>query len=138
MAFIDEIKIKAKAGRGGDGAVRWRHEKFIAKGGPAGGDGGNGGNVHAKAVRDIHILSKHKAKKEFSGEDGGFGGSKSLHGANGADLYIALPTGSVITNLTTGEKYFLENEGQEIMLLKGGRGGFGNEHFKRSTNTTPK
>lgn len=138
MAFIDEIKITAKAGKGGDGVVRWRHEKFINKGGPAGGDGGRGGDVYAKAVRDIHILSKHKSKKEFVAKDGGPGGSKSLHGANGDNMIVELPRGSIITNTLTGEKYSLEKEGQEILLLSGGRGGFGNEHFKRSTNTTPK
>jgi len=66
MAFIDEMKISAAAGRGGNGVVRWRQEKFIPRGGPAGGDGGRGGDFHILAVRDVHILSKYKAKKEFS------------------------------------------------------------------------
>ncbi|MCX6747771.1 MAG: hypothetical protein NTW98_02395, partial [Candidatus Nomurabacteria bacterium] len=80
MAFIDELKIYAEAGRGGDGVVRWRQEKFIPKGGPAGGDGGRGGDFFILAMRDIHILSKYKAKKEFIAERGGDGGAKSLHG----------------------------------------------------------
>lgn len=138
MAFIDEIKIHAEAGRGGDGVVRWRQEKFIPKGGPAGGDGGRGGDFYVVAVRDVNLLSKYKAKKEFSASRGVDGGNKSLHGKKGEDFFLELPIGSVITNLETEEKWQLLKEGEKIMLLKGGYGGFGNEHFKSSTNTTPK
>jgi len=138
MAFIDEIKIHAEAGRGGDGVVRWRQEKFVPKGGPAGGDAGRGGDFYAMAVRDLNILSKYKAKKEFEAEKGEDGGGKSLHGKNGEDFFLELPIGSKIKNLTTGEEWQLSEEGQKILLLKGGYGGFGNEHFKKSTNTTPK
>jgi GTP-binding protein len=138
MAFIDEIKIEASAGRGGDGVVRWRQEKFIPKGGPAGGDGGRGGDFYVLAVRDIHKLSKYKAKKSFSASRGEDGGNKSFHGANGEDFYLELPIGSIITNLETDESWQLIEEGQEFMILRGGYGGFGNEHFKSSTNTTPK
>lgn len=137
MAFIDEIKFYAEAGRGGDGVVRWRQEKFIPKGGPAGGDGGRGGNFFVVAVRDIHILSKYKAKKEFVAERGGDGGAKSLHGKNGEDYVLELPIGSIVKNLGTDEEWQLMEEGEKVMLLKGGYGGFGNEHFKGSTNTTP-
>ena len=137
MAFIDEIKIHAEAGRGGDGVVRWRQEKFVPKGGPAGGDGGRGGDFYAIAVRDLNILSKYKAKKEFEAGRGEDGANKSLHGKNGEDFFLELPVGSVITNLQTDEKWQLLEEGQKEMLLKGGYGGFGNEHFKSSTNTTP-
>jgi len=138
MAFIDEIKIHAQAGRGGDGVVRWRQEKFIPKGGPAGGDGGRGGNFYVLGVRDVHILSKYKAKKEFSAGRGEDGANKSLHGKNGVDYVLELPLGSIITNLKTEESWQLTKEGEKIMILKGGYGGFGNEHFKSSTNTTPK
>ena len=138
MAFIDEIKIYAEAGRGGDGVVRWRQEKFVPKGGPAGGDGGRGGNFYIEAVRDVHILSKYKAKKSFIALRGEDGGNKSLHGKNGDDFVLELPVGSIITNLETDEKWQLTKEGEKIMLLKGGYGGFGNEHFKSSVNTTPK
>lgn len=138
MAFIDEIKIYAEAGRGGDGVVRWRQEKFIPKGGPAGGDGGRGGDFYAQAVRDIHILSKYKAKKSFSAERGEDGGNKSLHGKKGEDSILELPIGSVITNLETEEQWQLLKDGERVLLLKGGHGGYGNEHFKSSTNTTPK
>ena len=138
MAFIDEIKIYAEAGRGGDGVVRWRQEKFVPKGGPAGGDGGRGGNFCVIGVRDIHILSKYKAKKSFIAGRGENGGNKSLHGKNGDDFVLELPIGSIITNLGTDEKWQLMKEGEKFLLLRGGYGGFGNEHFKSSTNTTPK
>ncbi|MFA6585646.1 MAG: GTPase ObgE [Candidatus Paceibacterota bacterium] len=138
MAFVDEIKIYAEAGRGGDGVVRWRQEKFVPRGGPAGGDGGRGGDFYAQAVRDVHVLSKYKAKKSFSAERGEDGGNKSLHGKKGEDFILDLPVGTIITNLETDEQWQLLEEGQKVLLLKGGYGGFGNEHFKSSTNTTPK
>lgn len=135
--FIDEITIHAQAGRGGDGVVRWRREKFIDKGGPNGGDGGRGGSIFAVAVSDINLLSKYKHKKEFSafrGEDG-MGGSK--HGKDGKDLIIELPVGSIITNVESGGSVSLDKVGQKELLLKGGLGGWGNEQFKTSINTTP-
>ncbi len=137
MAFLDELTIYAEAGRGGDGVVRWRQEKFIPKGGPAGGDGGRGGDFFVLGVRDIHILSKYKSKKSFIAGRGGDGKNKSLHGANGEDYFLELPIGSIITNLDTEETWQLTKEGEKIKILKGGYGGFGNEHFKSSTNTTP-
>src|SRR3989344_6327156 len=138
MAFIDEINIYGQAGRGGDGVVRWRQEKFVPKGGPSGGDGGRGGDFFVKAVRDVHILSKYKAKKSFSASRGEDGANKSLHGKNGEDFVLNLPVGSIITNLETDEIWQLSEEGQKFLILRGGYGGFGNEHFKSSTNTTPK
>ena len=138
MAFIDEISIYAEAGRGGNGVVRWRQEKFIPKGGPAGGDGGRGGDFYALAVRDVHILSKYRAKKSFTAGRGEDGGNKSLHGKGGEDFFLQLPIGSIVTNLETDENWQLNQEGEKILLLKGGYGGFGNEHFKSSVNTTPK
>jgi len=137
MAFIDEMNIYAEAGRGGDGVVRWRKEKFVPKGGPSGGDAGRGGDFYILAVRDIHILSKYKAKKSFSAGRGEDGSNKSLHGANGEDFMLELPVGSIVTNLDTDENWQLNQEGEKIMILKGGYGGFGNEHFKSSLNTTP-
>ncbi|MBI2627751.1 GTPase ObgE [Candidatus Nomurabacteria bacterium] len=137
MAFIDEIKIYAEAGRGGNGVVRFRQEKFVPKGGPSGGDAGRGGNFYMVAVRDVHILLKYKTKKSFMAGRGEDGGKKSLHGKNGEDFILKLPIGSVITNLETEERWQLMKEGEKILLLKGGYGGFGNEHFKSSINTTP-
>ncbi len=135
--FIDEIKFYAEAGRGGDGVVRWRREKFIDKGGPSGGDGGKGGDVYAIGVQDIHLLSKYKHQKIFKAERGldGMGGRKQ--GRGGEDLFIKLPVGSIITNIESGGSVSLDKVGQKELLLKGGHGGFGNERFKSSTNTTP-
>src|SRR3989338_3295216 len=138
MAFIDEIKISAEAGTGGDGVVRFRREKFVPKGGPSGGDGGAGGDFYVIAVRDAHLLSKYKAQKSFKAGRGENGGSKSLRGKSGEDFILKLPVGSIITNQETDERWPLMKEGEKILLLKGGYGGFGNEHFKSSTNTTPK
>lgn len=138
MAFIDELTIYAEAGRGGDGVVRWRQEKFIPKGGPAGGDGGRGGDFFIVGVRDIDILSRYKSKKSFIAGRGGDGKNKSLHGANGDDYILELPIGSIVTNLDTDESWQIVKVGEKIKILKGGYGGFGNEHFKSSTNTTPK
>jgi len=135
--FIDEIKFFGKAGTGGDGVVRWRREKFIDKGGPNGGDGGKGGNVIALAIQDIHLLAKYKHKKEFKAERGEDGAGGSRHGKDGKDLIIELPVGSVITNIESGASVSLDKVGQKELLLKGGVGGYGNEQFKSSINTTP-
>lgn len=135
--FIDEIKFFAKAGRGGDGVVRWRREKFIDKGGPNGGDGGKGGDVYAVAVSDINLLAKYKHKKEFRGNDGFEGAGGSRHGKDGKDLIIEFPVGSIITNIESGGSVSLDKVGQKELLLKGGMGGYGNEQFKTSINTTP-
>ena len=135
--FIDEIKFFGKAGRGGDGVVRWRREKFIDKGGPNGGDGGRGGNIYAVAVSDIHLLSKYKHKKQFVSENGIEGAGGSRHGKDGKDLIIELPVGSIVTNIESGGFVSLESTGQKELLLKGGLGGYGNEQFKTSINTTP-
>jgi len=135
--FIDEITIHAQGGRGGDGVVRWRREKFIDKGGPNGGDGGRGGSVIAIAVSDINLLSKYKHKKEFKATRGDDGAGGSRHGKDGQDLIIELPVGSVSTNIESGGSVSLEHAGQKELLLKGGMGGWGNEQFKTSINTTP-
>lgn len=137
MAFTDEINIYAKAGDGGDGVVRWLHEKGKEWMGPAGGDGGRGGSINAVAVRDAHLLSKYKAVKKFEAERGGNGERKSQHGAHGKDLDLELPVGSIITNIQTGQRFSLDNEGDKVLLLKGGGGGRGNESFKGSTNQSP-
>lgn len=137
MAFVDELTIYAKAGNGGDGVVRWRQEKFVPRGGPSGGDGGNGGDVYVEAIRDVGILAKYSHNPEFVAKNGEAGSRKSMHGENGEDLTILLPVGSVITNIEDGTVYELTGVGQRFKLLSGGRGGYGNEHFKASTNTTP-
>jgi GTP-binding protein len=137
MAFLDEITIEARAGSGGDGVVRWRREKFIAKGGPNGGEGGRGGHVYIRAVRSFRVLDQYRSRKEFFAEDGAPGGNRSYTGADGNRLTIDFPVGSVVTNVTTGAVYDLNKEGMEIKILTGGSGGHGNEYFKSSTNQAP-
>lgn len=138
MAFVDELLIHAKAGKGGDGVVRWRHEKFVPKGGPAGGDGGEGGDVYVRAVKDSSILQKYKHQKEFIAEDGENGKKNKEHGKGGEDLIIDLPVGSIVRNVETKEEFELNEEGGKVLILKGGQGGLGNDRFKSSTNQTPK
>jgi len=137
MAFIDELKIHLKAGSGGNGVVRWLHEKGIDHAGPAGGNGGKGGDVYLKTLRDVSVLSKYKNIKEFSAKRGNDGMKKSMHGKDGEDFYFELPIGSIVTNLVTREKFELFKEGEEIKVLNGGRGGLGNEYFKSSVNIAP-
>lgn len=137
MAFVDELKIHMKAGNGGRGIVSWLHERGKEFGGPAGGDGGNGGSVKVKAGRDIGILAKYRHEKEFRAGNGEAGKSKSMHGGNGDDLEILLPIGSIVTNQKTGKTIELLKEGEIAVILKGGRGGYGNEHFKGSKNIRP-
>ena len=137
MAFIDELSLHMKAGRGGDGVVRWLHEKFKEYGGPSGGDGGRGGDIYAKGVRDSWLLARYRHKIEFLAEDGAPGENQSKHGRNGEDLYIEFPVGSIITNRQTGDVFRVDAPDQTVLLLKGGRGGLGNEHFKASTNVAP-
>lgn len=138
MAFTDEIEIYLRAGKGGDGVVRWRHEKYKDKAGPSGGNGGRGGNVRVVAVRDIFRLSHYAQFPELFAEDGQDGMKDSRTGRGGGDLELKLPVGSVITNKKNGELFELLEEGEEVVLLKGGKGGFGNEYFKSSRNVTPK
>jgi GTPase len=137
MAFIDEITLKITAGNGGDGVVRWRQEKYIDRGGPAGGDGGKGGDVYIEAVSDIGILFDYKNSKEFKAQNGEPGGSHLLHGASGEDLIIKLPIGSRVVHKETGFDYELVKIGQREKILGGGNGGYGNNHFKGSKNVTP-
>ena len=135
--FVDELHVHIKAGDGGNGVVRWHREKFRPKGGPSGGDGGNGGDVYIRAVRDLTILQRYAHVKNLSAESGEEGGAWSKHGADGADLYVDLPIGAKVTNRTTGEVFQLTYAGQTEQILEGGDGGIGNERFKSSRNQTP-
>lgn len=138
MAFIDELKLHIKAGRGGDGVVRWRHERGKPLSGPSGGNGGKGGDVYAVGSRDLSVLTKYRNTKELVAENGGSGESDSRHGKNGADLLIEFPVGSIIKSKEIGRSVELKDVGQKVLLLNGGRGGLGNEYFKSSKNTSPK
>ncbi|MBX4200278.1 GTPase ObgE [Candidatus Parcubacteria bacterium] len=136
--FIDEVTLHLKAGKGGSGVVRWRHEKGKEFGGPSGGNGGKGGDVIAHAVRDVSILSSYKQEKNFEAENGEDGSSDTKQGKEGSSFILNLPIHSRILNKTTGHTFQLEEEGEEIKLLSGGRGGLGNDHFKASTNVRPR
>jgi GTP-binding protein len=138
MAFVDELKLYAEAGKGGDGVVRWRHEKGKEFSGAAGGNGGKGGDVYFIGVRDITLLASHAHEKLFKAGDADAGQNNSRQGKDGEDLYIKIPVGSIVTNVATEKQYRIDEEDQKVLVLKGGRGGLGNEHFKASTNTTPK
>ncbi len=137
MAFVDELKIYARAGSGGDGVVRWRQDKFEDRGGPAGGDGGRGADIYLEGVKDSDLLARYTHDTRFVAPDGESGAKKKMSGQDGEDMFIKLPVGSVVTNLDNGEVYELTEEGQKILILKGGKGGLGNDHFKSSLNTTP-
>lgn len=137
MAFIDEIEFHAKAGNGGGGVVRWRHEKGKEFSGPGGGNGGPGGDVYVRAVRDTNILARYKATKIFQAKNGDAGQNFGMQGKAGEDCYIELPIGSIIKNLSTGRTIELFSDGEEQKILHGGRGGLGNEYFKASTNIRP-
>lgn len=137
MAFVDEIEFTAVAGRGGNGVVRWRREKSKPWGGPGGGNGGNGGDVFIEAVRDLGYLETYRHTKAFRAKDGGAGGGLGMHGANGDDTTVYVPVGSLVTNRETGEIFDFTSIGQRILVLKGGRGGVGNEAFKSSRNVAP-
>jgi len=120
-----------------NGVVRWSHEKYKPMAGPCGGNGGNGGDVFLRAVRDVNLLSKYTGAKDFVAESGVEGASNNCHGKNGEDLYIDVPVGSVITDVTRSRVYELMNEGDVERVFKGGGGGFGNVHFKSPTNRSP-
>lgn len=135
--FVDELTLNIWAGKGGDGIVSWRHEKGIDHAGPGGGDGGSGGNVYLKGVRDISRLSEYKFIKAFKAEDGENGKSDCMHGKNGKDLVLELPIGSVVTNTKTGDFVEVMSE-DSIFFLEGGKGGYGNDHFKGSKNIRPR
>ena len=138
MAFVDELSVHMRAGKGGNGVVRWRHEKSKEFAGAAGGNGGKGGDIYAIGSRDLGLLARYRNTKEFVSESGSDGENSSRHGKNGKDLIIEFPVGTIITNHETGRIVELVKEGEMSLLLNGGRGGVGNEFFKSSKNTTPK
>ncbi len=134
--LIDHVTLQIEAGKGGDGVVRWRREKGIPYGGPAGGDGGKGGDVYFRVIRDIQALSIYKHKKEWAANAGEAGQKRSMHGSSAEDLYLQVPLGSVIHNREYDKTYEFMEEG-DFIVLRGGKGGLGNEQFKSATNRTP-
>lgn len=137
--FIDEVVVTVKAGNGGDGSAAFRREKYIQFGGPDGGDGGNGGSVIFVADPNINTLIDFKYKKVFKAENGENGQKKQMYGKTGADLIIKVPVGTQVRDVETGKLLLDMNvPGEPRLLLKGGRGGAGNVHFKSAIRKTPK
>jgi GTP-binding protein len=139
VRFIDEAKIHVRSGRGGNGCVSFRREKFVPRGGPNGGDGGNGGHVVLKAAANKNSLLDFRYKQHYRANNGQHGKGKNQHGKTAPALTIPVPTGTVVKNYETDEFMGdLVSDGQEILVAKGGRGGRGNSHFKTSVNRAPK
>lgn len=137
MAFVDEVTIEAKAGRGGDGVVRWLRTKETARGGPSGGDGGRGGDVILVGVRDLAALSRYRFEKKFHAEDGEAGKNELKQGASGVDLELPVPVGTVVRVIGTETEYEISREGEKITVFRGGSAGLGNARFKSSTHQNP-
>lgn len=139
MFLIDEARIFVRSGRGGDGVVSLRREKFIPKGGPDGGDGGHGGHVILFADPHMDSLMPFHYAPHFRAEHGQPGAGSSRHGRDGADKRVAVPVGTQVRDEDTDEIVAdLDEAGQEVVVARGGRGGFGNEHFKSATHQTPR
>ena len=135
----DVAKIHIKAGDGGNGAVTFHREKYIAAGGPDGGDGGRGGNVIFVADKGVNTLIDFRYKKKYAAEPGGNGKDERRNGKNGADLIIKVPVGTIVRDTESGLAVCdLKEEGQEFVIAKGGSGGWGNSHFATATRQTPK
>src|SRR5499433_616024 len=139
MKFLDEAKIYIRSGDGGNGCVAFRREKFIEFGGPNGGDGGKAGDVVAEAVDGLNTLIDYRYQQHFTAGNGRAGMGKDRHGANGADSILKVPVGTQIYD-ADGETLLadLTEIGQQVVLARGGNGGFGNAHFKTSTNRAPR
>lgn len=137
--FVDYIKIHIASGKGGQGSTHLRREKFVPKGGPDGGDGGRGGHIIFQGNKNLWTLYHLKFKRHFSAGHGGSGGKQTSTGADGQDIVVEVPLGTVIKDSETGAvlKEITENE-QTFIAAKGGKGGLGNAHFKSATNQTPR
>lgn len=138
MKFIDEVSIDVKAGDGGNGLASFRRLKNIPKGGPDGGDGGNGGSIIFRSINNLNTLSKFRFQRKFEAENGKRGGSQNKTGSDGKDLVIEVPCGTLLYDLETDNPLAdLINNQDELLICKGGKGGFGNLRYKSSTNRSP-
>ena len=138
MKFIDEVSIDVKAGDGGNGLASFRRLKNIPKGGPDGGDGGDGGSIIFRSVNNLNTLSKFRFQRKFEAENGKRGGSQNKTGSDGKDLVIEVPCGTLLYDLETDNSLAdLINNQDELLICKGGKGGFGNLRYKSSTNRSP-
>jgi GTP-binding protein len=139
MKFLDQAKVYIQSGKGGNGIIAFRREKFIEYGGPNGGDGGRGGDVWAEAVENLNTLIDYRFQQHMTAKSGGHGMGKEMHGANGADAILKVPVGTQIYDEDNETLIAdLDRPGARVLLLKGGNGGFGNAHFKSSTNQAPR
>lgn len=136
--FVDQTKIEVQAGKGGDGMVAFRHEKYVPNGGPAGGDGGRGGSIIFVADTGLRTLMDFRYRRKFKADNGENGRIKSQYGRGAKDLYLKVPVGTTVYDFDTGELIgdLVENK-QELVVARGGRGGRGNIHFATSVNTAP-
>lgn len=136
--FYDHVKIQVKAGKGGDGSSHFRREKFIPFGGPDGGDGGRGGSVYLEATASTNTLIDYRYRSHFNAGGGGNGMRQKMHGAKGADVILKVPCGTTILDADSNEQIAdLVEDGQRVMVARGGRGGLGNVHFATATNQAP-
>ncbi|MGA7747689.1 MAG: GTPase ObgE [Candidatus Aquilonibacter sp.] len=142
LQFIDEATITVAAGNGGDGIVAWRREKYVPKGGPAGGDGGGGGSIFLQATAELSTLVEFRYKRQFSAESGNAGGQSNKSGRSGPDLTIPVPVGTLVYRAFEGKaETFLTDlaqEGDRVQVARGGKGGLGNQHFATSTRQAPR
>ena len=139
MKFVDEATVKVQAGNGGRGCVSFRREKFVPYGGPDGGDGGDGGSVFLRAEGGINTLADFRILRTYRAAHGEAGSSRDCTGRGGADLAIPVPVGTVVQDLDTQEIIGdLTKPGQSVLVAKGGKGGWGNQRFKSSTNRSPR
>lgn len=136
--FVDKAEVTAKAGDGGDGYVSFRHEKFIDKGGPDGGDGGKGGDIVLQASRNQNTLAAFRYQKLLAAEPGKAGFKQRKHGKSGHDLVVSVPVGTMFINQRGEVIADLVEDGQRVLIANGGKGGFGNAHFVSSTRQAPK
>ena len=141
MQFIDEASIEIAAGNGGDGIVAWRREKYVPKGGPAGGDGGHGGSLYLQAEPELNTLVEFRFKRKFAAESGKAGGTSNKSGRAGDDLTIAVPVGTLVYKSAENQSEALladlAHAGQRVLVAKGGKGGLGNQHFATAARQAP-
>jgi GTPase len=139
MKFVDEAKAKVQAGNGGRGSASFRREKFVPFGGPDGGDGGHGGSVYLRAASGINTLADFRVERTFRAGHGEPGGANDCTGRGGADLHVPVPIGTVVRDADTREELGdLTRAGDELLVTRGGKGGWGNQRFKSSTNRSPR
>ena len=139
MGFADRARIIIKSGKGGDGHVSFRREKYVPDGGPDGGDGGKGGDVIFLVDEGLNTLTDYRHRRKFAAEPGQEGGKKNCHGKNGEDLILKVPQGTVVKDANTGKVIAdMSGDNKRVVVLRGGKGGLGNQHFATSTMQAPK